>query len=55
MQELVMITRIEPNSYVKNYEIPREYDLLQKVGCTRIKSIDQLNKIIEEPRPVEEQ
>ena len=48
MNELVMITRIEPNSYVKNYEIPREYDLLLKVGRTRIKSIEHLNTVIED-------
>jgi len=48
MNELVMITRIEPNSYVKNYEIPREYDLLLKVGRTRIKSIEHLNTVIDD-------
>tara|TARA_B100001250_G_scaffold193861_1_gene166620 strand:- start:1919 stop:3148 length:1230 start_codon:yes stop_codon:yes gene_type:complete len=46
MQELVMITRIEPNSYVKNYEIPRTFDLLIKVGRTRVKGIEHLNEII---------
>ena len=50
MQELVMITRIEPNSYVNNYEIPKTFDLLTKVGRTRVKSIQHLNEIIEDYR-----
>lgn len=50
MQELVMITRIAPNSYVNNYEIPRTFDLLNKVGRTRVKSIKHLNEIIEDYR-----
>lgn len=48
MEELVVITRIEPNSYVKNYEVPSEYDLLLKVGRTRIKGIDHLKTVIED-------
>ncbi len=48
MQELVMITRIAPNSYVNNYEIPKTFDLLIKVGRTRVKSIEHLNEIIQD-------
>lgn len=50
MQELVLITRIEHNSYVKNYGIPKEFDLLVKVGRTRVKSIAHLQEIIEDYR-----
>jgi len=50
MQELVLITRIEHNSYVKNYGIPKEFDLLIKVGRTRVKSIAHLQEIIEDYR-----
>lgn len=50
MEELVMITRIAPNSYVNNYEIPRAFDLVMKVGRTKVKSIKHLNEIIEDYR-----
>ena len=43
-----MITRIAPNSYVNNYEIPKTFDLLIKVGRTRVKSIEHLNEIIQD-------
>lgn len=45
-EEIVIITKIDPNSYVASFENPSEYDQLIRINRTKIKSIDHLRKAL---------
>tara|TARA_B110000858_G_C17781295_1_gene464923 strand:+ start:301 stop:1728 length:1428 start_codon:yes stop_codon:yes gene_type:complete len=47
-EETVVITKIDPNSYVASFETPEEYDQVLKVNRTKIKSIDTLRTALKD-------
>ena len=44
MEEFVVITKIDPNSYVASLEKPEEYDRLISINRTKIKSMEDVEK-----------
>ena len=46
MQEIVVISKIDPNSYVASLEFPQEYDRVISVNRTKIDSIKALKKAL---------
>ena len=49
-QEIVIITKIDPNSYVASYEHPKEYDQVLSINRRTIKSVEHLKEAIEDVR-----
>lgn len=47
-QEIVVITKIDPNSYVASYEHPKEYDQVLSVNRKTIKSMKHLKDAIQD-------
>ena len=48
MQEIVIISKIDPNSYIASIETPEAYDQVISINRTKIKSIKDLKKAIED-------
>ena len=48
MQEIVIITKIDPNSYIASIETPEAYDQVISVNRTKIKSMKDMKKAIED-------
>ena len=48
MQEIVIISKIDPNSFIASIETPEVYDQVISVNRTKIKSIKDLKKAIED-------
>lgn len=46
-REIVVISKIDPNSYVASFEKPEEYDELISINRTKIKSMDDVKKACE--------
>ena len=44
MKEIVVISKIDPNSYVSSFEKPEEYDELISINRTKIKGMDDVKK-----------
>ena len=44
MREIVVISKIDPNSYVASFEKPEEYDELISINRTKIKGMDDVKK-----------
>ena len=44
MREIVVISKIDPNSYVASFEKPEEYDELISINRTKIKCMDDVEK-----------
>lgn len=44
MREVVVISKIDPNSYVASFEKPEEYDELISINRTKIKGMDDVQK-----------
>ena len=44
MREIVVISKINPNSYVASFEKPEEYDELISINRTKIKCMDDVKK-----------
>lgn len=44
MREIVIISKIDPNSYVASFEKPEEYDELISINRTKIKCMDDVEK-----------
>ena len=47
MEEVVIISHIQPRSYVSNLELPLEYDVVLKVGRYPVKNMQKLKKLLE--------
>ena len=52
-EEIVIITKIDPNSYVASFENPAEYDQLIRINRTKIKSIEHLRTVVEDVRTMQ--
>lgn len=48
VEEIVIITSIDPNSYVASYEYPKEYDRVISINRRKIKSMHHLAEAVEE-------
>ncbi len=48
MQEIVIISKINPNSFIASIETPEAYDQVISINRTKIKSIKDLKKAIED-------
>lgn len=47
MKELVIITHIEPRSYVNNLEVNAEFNIIEKIGRYKVKDMDHCIKLFE--------
>lgn len=47
MKELVIITHIEPRSYVNNLEVDAEFSIIEKVGRYKVNDMDHCIKLLE--------
>ena len=50
MREIVVISKIDPNSYVASFENPEEFDELQRINRTAIKSMKDVKKACDDVR-----
>lgn len=48
MEEIVIISKIDPNSYIASLEMPEEYDRVISINRTKIKSMNDLQKAIDD-------
>ena len=48
MEETVIISKIEPNSYIASLEIPEVFDRVISVNRTKIKSMKDMRKAIDD-------
>ena len=48
MQEIVIISKIDPNSFIASIEAPEAYDQVISINRTKIKSIRDLRRAIED-------
>lgn len=53
MKELVVISKIDPNSYVASFEKPEEYDELISINRTKIKGMDDVKKACDAVRQMQ--
>ena len=48
LEEIVIITKIDPNSYVASFEHPKEYDRVLSINRKKIKSMEHLKAAVQD-------